>query len=711
MALEEETEPKSEINTTLVMEKDCADAGADAAHHAALVSGIRSSSLSDHSSQKRKRLPSEVENLTRNNHKKTTKPGVVQLYASDFDNSASNAIDIENIVSDSSRPKRRIKSVQRYSDTRYTHAQQMKLFKLTGKCGTGFLCPQCLTHLSYDINKCYSCGVGCCYQPGVGVVILRDREEITKFETIIRSRDVPIDVGPTDRNVYEIKNIIQSQTKRQIPSKKSKLNSGNNRKLIERTAIKNNLAPESSAVSRESAIEMLANAKATECEACMQLFLPSYLQRHRKRCHRLTPSLFGCSICPSLSFESMKSRNLHLVDSHPGAPLYLSDKEKDRTKLYLYDCPRCATSMTYGDLRDHLDNVHSQDINEIKDMVTCTCPFCLQGPDPKRSIFASTDLFLAHVKMHHKGCNVKGEKLKLGGNGIRKRNSKMDSASFVPLIEAGRGDSIPPSVGHTTSPSSPRSQEVYWYALSPEIAIDGAKKKGIYGITYKRGDLVEKIIDVIDSKIEGIRQKINLLPNRNTKKEGDDYSFENRLYIRGIRERKNKAEGEALEKFMYKDKCEEHQRWTDYQSRTKKKSPEQLELENLKTRPFLYFCPREKTVGTHHDKCPFPGCDLCNGWYATCIITNKEMYAVGGNVIKAIEMLQYEKKSSNFIPSRGFRIISEDDLPDDNHVAAKSTNAKVRVRTKGNGKAEMLILQELKYSLDFIRKFNEGLIK
>jgi hypothetical protein len=87
------------------------------------------------------------------------------------------------------------------------------------------------------------------------------------------------------------------------------------------------------------------------------------------------------------------------------------------------------------------------------------------------------------------------------------------------------------------------------------------------------------------------------------------------------------------------------------------------------------------------------------------------MYAVGGNVIKAIEMLQYEKKSSNFIPSRGFRIISEDDLPDDNHVAAKSTNAKVRVRTKGNGKAEMLILQELKYSLDFIRKFNEGLIK
>jgi hypothetical protein len=47
--------------------------------------------------------------------------------------------------------------------------------------------------------------------------------------------------------------------------------------------------------------------------------------------------------------------------------LYLSDKEKDRTKPNLYDCPRCGLeSMTYGDLRDHLDNVHSQDINVRK---------------------------------------------------------------------------------------------------------------------------------------------------------------------------------------------------------------------------------------------------------------------------------------------------------------------------------------------------------
>jgi hypothetical protein len=115
--------------------------------------------------------------------------------------------------------------------------------------------------------------------------------------------------------------------------------------------------------------------------------------------------------------------------------LCLSDKEKDRTKPNLYDCPRCdLKAMTYGDiLRDHLDNVRSQDINEIKDMTTCTRPLCLQGP----------------------GCNGKGEKFKLGGNGIRKRNSKMDSASFIPLIEADRGNRISPSVWHTTAIDTP----------------------------------------------------------------------------------------------------------------------------------------------------------------------------------------------------------------------------------------------------------------
>ena len=679
------------------------------------------SSLSDNNengNSRKRRMQSELEQLTRNEHRKTTKPGIVQLYASDFDNTANTTETMD--ASNSSRPKRRIKTVQRYSDTRYTHAQQVKLFELAGKCGTGFLCPQCETHLSYDVKECYSCGVGCCYEPGIGVVILKDREDIGKFESVIRSRDIQIDDNPIDKTNGKINNNkLEESTrppgKRIAPPRKSKSNKHHNGSAIVTNRELGSVTT-SSNVSKEWAYDMLANAKAKECEACMQLFLPSYLQRHRKRCHRLVPTEFGCPICPGLSFELMKDRNLHMVENHPGKPINLSDEEKAKTKLYLYNCPRCDTSMTYGDLRDHLEKDHSEDINAIKDMVTCTCPFCLQGPNPKRSTFVSTDSFLAHVREHHKGCNVKGEKLKLGGSGIRKRNSggKTGNITTPPHIDSYREKMIPPSFSNNThealatiNPLTSTSDDVYWYALIPEILIADAK---VGSISYKTGALISGIIEALENKIESIREKIKLLSKENAKKDDDEYLSEHRLYIKGIRERKNKAEGEALEKFMYKDKCEEHQRWLDYQSRTKKKSPEELELESLKTRPFLFVSSSGKSVGTRRDKCPFgeEGCELCNGWYATCIITNEEFSEGDGNVVKAIENLKNEKRSSSFIPSRGFRRITEEDLPDDTPGDKKASESKERTRTRGSGKAEMLRLVELKHSLDFIRDFNRG---
>ena len=140
--------------------------------------------------RKRRRIASELEQLTRNEHRKTTKPGVVQLYASEFDNT--NIESNNDGTGPSSRPKRRIKAVQRYVDTRYTHAEQVKLFEMQGKCGTGFLCPLCPTHLSYDRKSCYNCGAKCCYQPGVGVVLSKERAEITNVEELASSSTLVI---------------------------------------------------------------------------------------------------------------------------------------------------------------------------------------------------------------------------------------------------------------------------------------------------------------------------------------------------------------------------------------------------------------------------------------------------------------------------------------------------------------------------------------
>eukprot|EP00557_Chaetoceros_sp_GSL56_P003789 CAMPEP_0176497618 /NCGR_PEP_ID=MMETSP0200_2-20121128/11824_1 /TAXON_ID=947934 /ORGANISM="Chaetoceros sp., Strain GSL56" /LENGTH=129 /DNA_ID=CAMNT_0017895651 /DNA_START=14 /DNA_END=400 /DNA_ORIENTATION=+ len=104
----------------------------------------------------------------------------------------------------------------------------------------------------------------------------------------------------------------------------------------------------------------------------------------------------------------------------------------------------------------------------------------------------------------------------------------------------------------------------WWYALSPEVAV---AKANITGIKYKYGQDIQSFIETIRAKILNIQQRVNLQTKRNGDRDNEEYHSENRLYIRGLRDRTSKAESEALEKCIYKDKCEERQRWLDYQSR------------------------------------------------------------------------------------------------------------------------------------------------
>ena len=667
------------------------------------------------SRKRRRRIASELEQLTRNEHRKTTNPGVVQLYASEFDNT--NIESNNDDTGPSSRPKRRIKAVQRYVDTRYTHAEQVKLFEMQGKCGTGFLCPLCPTHLSYDRKSCYNCGAKCCYQPGVGVVLLKDREEISNVEELASTRKVEIDAPKQtmngEKNRSTINGMNSSTKSTRISSQRST-----------RTKVKdsNQLIQGSKRVSLEWAQKTLSHAVTHECEACMQLFLPSYLQRHRKRSHNIS-SEFGCPYCCAL-FSSMSKRDDHIKEKHPKKPIHLTDKEKEMTKLYLYDCPRCETSLTYGDLRDHLDKVHDEDINFIKDMVTCSCPFCLVGDKPLRNTFTSTDTLMNHIRKDHIGCKMKGEKLKLNGHGIIKRNTRIDEANINFQVNessapkqksaskriskrvterASKSKDLLEKQEQSTNESIPdeslQDDNIYWFALLPDVAIRESKVKGI---NYGPGEPIDDVIESIEERIEMIQQRMNLIVKHGDKKLEEDYIAENKLYIKGIRERTNKAESEALEKFMYKDKCEERQRWLDYESRTKKKSPIEIETEELIYRPVKFVSSK---TSKRSDKCPLGvECDLCNGWYATNIITKDEILASGDDVQKAIEKIVTKSSDKPFIPSKGFRRITDDDLPDDESYSTSSSRV-----SKGRTTNEIPKLLNLKHTLEFIRDFNKGI--
>ncbi|KAL9189869.1 hypothetical protein ACHAXT_009544 [Thalassiosira profunda] len=70
------------------------------------------------------------------------------------------------------RPKRKLKSIARYSDSN-PHAKPPKGEGY--KHGEGFLCPRCGHVCSYDARVCEDCHLECYYEAGVGVVTLRER--------------------------------------------------------------------------------------------------------------------------------------------------------------------------------------------------------------------------------------------------------------------------------------------------------------------------------------------------------------------------------------------------------------------------------------------------------------------------------------------------------------------------------------------------------
>jgi len=75
----------------------------------------------------------------------------------------------------SGRPKRKLKCVARFDSSSFEHAQK------TNKCkaGHGFTCPRCSNVCSYDSKLCAVCSLECYYEAGVGVVVLKERHDVS----------------------------------------------------------------------------------------------------------------------------------------------------------------------------------------------------------------------------------------------------------------------------------------------------------------------------------------------------------------------------------------------------------------------------------------------------------------------------------------------------------------------------------------------------
>ena len=133
----------------------------------------------DKKKQKRRRN-NEVINLTEDYTIPQLKKdkSLNQLFVNDF--SINSIVQCNDLTtsSTSKRPKRQLKSVIRFEAKPANIKSDLKSNKV--KIGDGFNCPQCDYWLSYDSIQCETCGLKCKYQAGVGVVVMKDRNEIMK---------------------------------------------------------------------------------------------------------------------------------------------------------------------------------------------------------------------------------------------------------------------------------------------------------------------------------------------------------------------------------------------------------------------------------------------------------------------------------------------------------------------------------------------------
>ena len=221
----------------------------------------------------------------------------------------------------------------------------------------------------------------------------------------------------------------------------------------------------------------------------------------------------------------------------------------------------------------------------------------------------------------------------------------------------------------------------------------------------------QSVVNVVNEKLQRSGKQRPLQSKRNqnkwSKKEDDTSAAEEILYKRGLRARAGKIDSEKLEKISFKDKWEESQRKMQYENRGKKVSAEEAESEKFLCRGLL-FDDKKVDRNTRQNICTFGGekCDLCNGWYASWVLTETEIEKAG-SLLGAVPI---DTKKRTEIPNLCFRRVELNEIPDDIDALGKEkklTRNRVSRRSKEANEGR---LNELRFSLQFIKRYNDGLL-
>ena len=262
----------------------------------------------------------------------------------------------------------------------------------------------------------------------------------------------------------------------------------------------------------------------------------------------------------------------------------------------------------------------------------------------------------------------------------------------------GKNDASP---GYETAPQTPRK----WQDLESTRLVAGMKRDNgdqlfqmIDGQCLKQGEVVEEA-----------RHQRRKQCKVETESEMKTFDEERLAYQRGIRDRRQLADQETLEKQRFAEF------WLYRQDRGQKRSRDNIEIEQVCTRPIKFSRSNPHRTSQGKKFCDEPDCMFCqkDKGYLRHVLLDDEMecFEVGESTFRAPAI----QKGATILSPYYHDVTDEFlDLAEAQETEATTRQSRRALSTARRVKAEedkLWSLTKTKHSLAFIKKYNEGLIR
>ena len=410
------------------------------------------------------------------------------------------------------------------------------------------------------------------------------------------------------------------------------------------------------------------------------------------------------------------------------------------SKSALCHCPFCEKgNLTVQGMYAHYGRAHQGNVPWKS--VTYSCPYCPSTKTTSR-IFRSYYDLEAHVQASHPGCNVEGphpDKLAgLPGRVRRKRSSNASSNTSQQVVSnrvmrerrtaSDDEDYSSDSSEESVDEGPPRWDKLEYVQLLP----DGRKEYP--SDIYKVIDMMEEHCEKQEAVVEDAREQRLRLCKSEAEKEARELAEEKLLHQRGVRERARFAESERIEKHRYTERHEQQMMLLEYQNRNKRRNQEEVAFDKLCSQPIRFSKESlRQNASRERQVCDNDQCHFCKKEksYLQCLLLENELSKFSMDAPPSesplVQSTQVLKPNIRVIDdtvfSQHFGVTADDSNDDgkkkDNGKQDESSSGKrvnqsrrdastaKRIRTEED---KLLMLKNTQRSLEFIKKYNDGLI-